>query len=151
MTGICTVVTPKGATAPAANPINLRGIDHVVLRTGQLEIMIAFYRDVLGCRLERGPGELGLAQLRAGSSLIDICTLDGPVGGRLQGEPMAEHANMDHFCLSVTPWDEAAIVDHLARHNVPHDGVAQRYGARGTGPSIYLTDPDGNQVELAGA
>ena len=30
---------------------------------------------------------------------------------------------------------------------VPH---AERYGAEGTGPSIYIHDPDGNEVELKG-
>ncbi|MEM1231000.1 MAG: VOC family protein [Pseudomonadota bacterium] len=131
--------------------MNLRGLDHVVLRTAALPAMLEFYCTVLGASLERGPGELGLAQLRAGHSLIDLVTLDGPIGGRLDGAPMAAHANMDHLCLSVSPWDEAAILAHLERHGVSHDGVAQRYGARGTGPSIYLSDPDGNRVELTGA
>ncbi len=55
-----------------ANPINITHIDHVVIRVNDLESMIAFYQDVLGCKLERGPGEGGLAQLRAGLSLIDL-------------------------------------------------------------------------------
>ena len=55
-----------------ANPINITHIDHLVIRVNDLENMIAFYRDVLGCNLERGPGEAGLAQLRAGHSLIDL-------------------------------------------------------------------------------
>lgn len=54
------------------NPINLRAIDHVVIRVTGLDGMIAFCTEVLGCRLERGPGDLGLAQLRAGASLIDL-------------------------------------------------------------------------------
>ncbi len=48
-----------------ANPINITHIHHVVIRVNDLENMIAFYQDVLGCKLERGPGEAGLAQLRA--------------------------------------------------------------------------------------
>ncbi len=53
------------------HPINIRLIDHVVIRVQNLVRMIDFYCDVLGCRLERGPGKNGLAQLRAGDSLID--------------------------------------------------------------------------------
>ncbi len=60
-----------------ANPINIKRIDHVVIRAKNLENMIAFYQDVLGCRLERGPGESGLAQLRAGESMIDLVDAAG--------------------------------------------------------------------------
>ena len=55
-----------------ANPINITHIDHVVIRVKDLQNMIMFYQNVLGCKLERGPGEGGLAQLRAGHSLIDL-------------------------------------------------------------------------------
>ncbi len=64
------------------NPINIRLIDHVVIRVKNLEQMIDFYSDVLGCRLERGPGEGRLAQLRAGSSLIDLVDATGALGRR---------------------------------------------------------------------
>ncbi len=73
-----------------ANPINVTHIDHVVIRVNDLENMIAFYQDVLGCKLERGPGEAGLAQLRAGQSLIDLVDASGPLGQ--QGGDQPDHA-----------------------------------------------------------
>jgi glyoxylase I family protein len=51
------------------HPINIRLIDHVVVRAENLERMVGFYCEVLGCRIERGPGELGLVQLRAETRL----------------------------------------------------------------------------------
>ena len=133
-----------------ANPINITHIDHVVIRVNDLENMIAFYRDVLGCKLERGPGEGGLAQLRAGHSLIDLVDADGPLGQ--QGGDQPDHAapNMDHICFQVQPWDTDTIKTHLELHGIDAGKVAQRYGAAGMGPSTYLRDPEGNTVELKG-
>ena len=123
-----------------ANPINITHIDHVVLRVDDLQKMIAFYRDVLGCKLERGPGNGGLAQLRAGLSLIDLVVAD------------ADHSapNMDHVCFQIAPWDAEAVQEQLRRHDVSFGEVADRYGASGVGPSIYLNDPEGNTIELKG-
>jgi glyoxylase I family protein len=133
-----------------ANPINIRLIDHVVVRANDIEKMTVFYSEVLGCRLERGPGKIGLVQLRAGRSLIDLVDMNGPLG-RQGGEPPDGRApNMDHVCLQVEPWDADAIVRHLERHGVEFGPVESRYGARGQGPSIYLKDPEGNTVELKG-
>jgi catechol 2,3-dioxygenase-like lactoylglutathione lyase family enzyme len=134
----------------AANPINVTRIDHVVLRVADLEGMIAWYRDVLGCRLERGPDDSGLAQLRAGDSLIDLVDAGselGRAGGRL---PEHGAPNVDHVCLQVLPWDEALIVEHLRRHSVEVGDIASRYGATGRGPSLYIRDPEGNTIELKG-
>ena len=36
------------------------GIDHIVLRTKDLEAMIAFYCDVIGCTVERRQEAIGL-------------------------------------------------------------------------------------------
>jgi catechol-2,3-dioxygenase len=58
---------------------------------------------------------------------------------------------MDHLCLQVHPWNEASIVEHLARHGMEVNEVGIRYGALGMGPSIYLQDPEGNTVELKGS
>ena len=133
-----------------ANPINISGIDHVVIRARDLDKMIGFYADVLGCRLERGPGELGLAQLRAGTSLIDLVDAAGKLGRQAGAPPDHGAPNMDHFCVRVEPWDVDAIRAHLEAHGVAAGEVAERYGADGSGPSIYLEDPEGNTVELKG-
>lgn len=134
-----------------ANPINIQAIDHVVLRVNDLENMLAFYTDVLGCRLERMVDEIRLAQLRAGRSLIDLVDVDGPLGRAGGAAPQPDARNMDHFCVQVLPWDIEAIIAHLRAHGIATGGLEQRYGATGQGPSVYLTDPEGNTVELKGA
>ncbi len=131
--------------------ITIKGLDHVVLRTAHPRRLISFYRDVLGCPVERETEPAtGLVQLRAGNSLIDIVSVDGRlgrVGGRAPGR---EGRNMDHFCVRVADFDEQAIREHLALHNVHAGETQHRYGAEGDGPSIYIEDPDGNVVELKG-
>lgn len=57
--------------------MQIKGIDHVVIRTLDLEAMIDFYGKVLGRPVERRQDEIGLIQLRAGSSLIDLVPVDG--------------------------------------------------------------------------
>jgi catechol 2,3-dioxygenase-like lactoylglutathione lyase family enzyme len=132
------------------NPINIRFIDHVVIRVNDLDSMVHFYRNVLGCRLERGPGDLGLAQLRAGQSLIDLVDAAGPLGQQGGERPDRKAPNMDHVCLYVQPWHVDDIRKHLARHGVDVGEIANRYGADGSGPSFYIEDPEGNTVELKG-
>jgi len=130
--------------------IEIRAIDHVVLRVRDVERALRFYRDVLHCSEERRIEALGLYQLRAGSSLIDLVYVAGPLG-KLGGEPPGEQArNMDHVALQLARFDEAAIRAHLERHGVEVGEVGQRYGAQGMGPSLYIRDPDGNVVELKG-
>ena len=89
-------------------------------------------------------------QLRAGASLIDLVPVESELGRQGGGPPGVEGRNMDHFCLQVEPFDEAAIRKALARGGYPAGPVEARYGARGDGPSIYVTDPEGNTVELKG-
>jgi catechol 2,3-dioxygenase-like lactoylglutathione lyase family enzyme len=130
--------------------IEIRAIDHVVLRVRDLARSLRFYCDVLGCETERRIEALGLTQLRAGASLIDLVEVDSPLG-KMGGPPPGEDArNLDHFALDLAAFDETAIRAHLERSGVAPGDVGQRYGARGTGPSMYIRDPDGNVVELKG-
>lgn len=134
----------------AGNPIPLRDIDHLVLRVVDLDRMLAFYCDALGCTIERRQDDIGLVQLRAGRSLIDLVPLDGKLGREGGSAPDPQRRNLDHFCLRVDPFDEPAIRAYLRAQGVQAGPVEQRYGADGTGPSIYLADPEGNTVELKG-
>lgn len=134
-----------------ANPINITCIDHVVIRANDIDAMIAFYTDVLGCRLERQLTEFGLYQLRAGATLIDLVDVSGPIGQQGGNPPDPNARNMDHFALQVTPWDAGVIEAHLKSHGTQIGEQGTRYGALGPGPSIYIQDPEGNTVELKGA
>ncbi|MBT2746920.1 MULTISPECIES: VOC family protein [unclassified Lysobacter] len=134
----------------SARPFQLLQLDHVVLRVRDTAAMVAFYCDVLGCSVERRQDAIGLVQLRAGSSLIDLVDVEGKIG-RMGGAAPGEQArNMDHLCLRAEPFDRDAIVEHLQAHGVRIGEFGSRYGAEGEGPSQYLFDPEGNLVELKG-
>jgi len=130
-----------------ATPIAIREIDHLVLRTRNLQRLLGFYCEVLGCTLERSQADIGLVQLRAGRSMIDLFDLNVP---RNQGMRLDEGRNMDHFCLRVEPFDAESILGFLRKRGCSPGLVESRYGAEGQGPSIYVDDPDGNTVELKG-
>jgi len=113
------------------------GLDHVVLRVSDQEGSKRFYTDVLGCRVDHFNERISLLQLRFGEQMIDL----------LPGKPSTE--GMDHFCLSIRCADLEALRAALAQRGVRIEGeVVQRRGAYGTGPSLYIRDPDGYLIEL---
>ena len=129
--------------------IHVRMIDHIVLRTDRVEIMVRFYSKVLGCKIERTlPPETGLTQLRAGKSLIDIVAVDSQLGRAGGGPPIAKDNNLDHFCLQIESINENVLRDWLKSQGIDSGEFEIRYGAEGFGPSVYINDPDGNIIEL---
>jgi catechol 2,3-dioxygenase-like lactoylglutathione lyase family enzyme len=132
-------------------PFQPTGIDHVVLRVADVPRALAFYEQVLGCRLEREQEDIGLWQLRAGSALIDLVNVDGVVGRRGGAAPATEGRNVDHVAIAIRPFQRAAVAAHLASHGVAIEGGAEdNYGATGDSPALYVRDPDGNMIELMG-
>jgi catechol 2,3-dioxygenase-like lactoylglutathione lyase family enzyme len=130
--------------------LRIREIDHLVLRVTDLDAMLRFYRDALGCKIERRQDTIGLVQLRAGRSMLDLVPVEGKLGRMGGAAPGREGRNLDHLCFRVDPFDADAIRAHLQAHGAEPGPVEQRYGAEGEGPSIYVTDPEGNVVELKG-
>ncbi len=130
--------------------LKIKQIDHLVLVALDVEAMMAFYVDVIGCSVEKTQKEAGLYQLRAGSSLIDLIVVDERPG-KIDGvTPGKEGRNLDHFCLSIDPFDTDQVIRYLKSKGIDPGKVESRYGAEGDGPSIYVTDPEGNVVELKG-
>lgn len=129
-------------------PFQITGLDHLVLRVRDRERMVAFYCGVLGCSLEREQAAIGLTQIRAGRSLIDLVTVDGKLGRMGGAAPGMEGRNLDHFCLTIDGYDEAVLRAYLSVHGVEAGESGRRYGAEGEGPSLYLRDPEGNAIEL---
>jgi glyoxylase I family protein len=129
--------------------IRVRLIDHIVLRTQNLENMVHFYSKVLGCKVERSlPPETGLTQLRAGLSLIDIVAVDSELGRNGGDAPARSGNNLDHFCLQIEYINEDELRSWLDAQGFGDADLQTRYGAEGFGPSVYICDPDGNTVEL---
>ena len=129
--------------------ISILGIDHLVIRAKNAAVMISFYTDILGCTVERDMStEFGLTQLRAGRSLIDIVSVDSVLGRKGGPAPKSMGNNLDHFCLQIEKIDETVLTEFLVAQNVTVSDFERRYGAAGFGRSVYITDPEGNIVEL---
>lgn len=130
--------------------IVIREIDHLVLRVVDLDNMIRFYTEALGCTVARRRPDLGLVHLKAGRSMIDLVPVDGPLGKAGGAAPGKEGRNLDHLCLRLESFDLEAIREHLAPFGVEVGEARKRFGADGEGPSVYIQDPEGNSVELKG-
>jgi glyoxylase I family protein len=126
-------------------------IDHVVLRVTDLQRSVEFYNRILGCIVIKENPDRGLVHRKAGASVIDLVSIDGPIGRQGGCAPRNEGRNMDHLCLRIEPFVEHEVLEHLERHAVPRSSVAKiQFGAEGDGPAVYFKDPDGNIIELKG-
>jgi glyoxylase I family protein len=118
------------------------GLDHVVLRVKDQEASTRFYVDVLGCTVDHVNERISLVHLRFGEHYLDLlpATAEAPAAGP---------GGVDHVCLSIRCDDLAKAAEALRGRGVRLEGeVVQRRGAYGTGPSVYLRDPDGYLIEL---
>ena len=118
------------------------GLDHVVFRVKDQAASQRFYVDVLGCTVDHVNERISLVHLRFGEHYIDLLPATPEAPATVAG-------GVDHVCLSIRCDDLAKAADELRRRGVAIEGdVVQRRGAYGTGPSLYVRDPDGHIVEL---
>jgi catechol 2,3-dioxygenase-like lactoylglutathione lyase family enzyme len=119
--------------------MRVTGLDHLVLNVDDAERALAFYSGVLGLRPERVEewrhGDVPFPSLRVDATTI-IDLFEAPHEGE----------NLDHFCLVLpeADWEEARRHPQVTVTR----GPVEVFGARGTGTSVYTSDPDGNTVEL---
>jgi catechol 2,3-dioxygenase-like lactoylglutathione lyase family enzyme len=129
----------------------ITAIDHVVLRCGDVQAMIDFYRDTLGFTIAKHNEKLGLIHLRGGTAMVDLVSVSGELG-RAGGAPAGhEGRNMDHLCLRIEPFDLPRLTEYFATKGITLQDPRPRFGAEGDGLSFYIADPEGNRVELKGA
>ena len=118
------------------------GLDHVVFRVRDQQASRRFFEDVLGCRLEHFNERISLMHLRFGDCMIDLLPATPDAPATVAG-------GVDHVCLSIRCDDLGVVAEHLRGRGVSLDGgVAERRGAFGRGPSLYIRDPDGYRIEL---
>ena len=125
-------------------------MDHIVLNMEDDESMIAFYTSVLQLAPERlqeyRDGTVPFTSVRLNpDTIIDLFPKrmwqkNSPEGsGR-------EHLN--HFCMAMDKKSWDGLLERLNANAVAiEDGPVPRWGAHGTGTSIYFRDPEGNLIE----
>lgn len=119
--------------------ITVEGLDHIVLITPDVERSLGWYTTSLGLAAER------VDEWRAGSVPFPSVRLDEHTIIDLFAGERGEQ-NLDHLCLVIRPTDLQALAAS-GRFDVV-SGPGTRWGARGDGQSLYVSDPDGNVVEL---
>ena len=128
----------------------LEAIDHVVLVVRDLERSLAFYRDVLGCRVLREAewrrGEARFPSVAIGpDQMLNLHQAGSPV----TPEAVNPQVGSEDLCF-VAAVPIAAVQARLAAHGVPVEiGPVPRMGGRGMlRTSVYFRDPDGNLLEI---
>jgi catechol 2,3-dioxygenase len=126
------------AQASAASlPATLR-LGPVHITVSDLERSLAFYEPALGLRVLRR--EDGTAAL--GAEEDDVVVLHERPGAQRAGR----HAGLYHYALLYPSHEELArAAMRLIATQTPVDGASDH----GTHEAIYLSDPDGNGIELA--
>jgi catechol 2,3-dioxygenase-like lactoylglutathione lyase family enzyme len=124
------------------NSLRITDFDHLVLRCADVDTTLDWYVSTLGLAPVRvdewRAGTVPFPSVRVSSdTIIDLVPATGVVTER----------NVDHICLVA----DRATVDAIAGDSETFqviDGPVVRFGARGDGWSVYVTDPEGNVVEI---
>jgi len=125
-------------------------MDHIVLNVEDDERMIAFYSKVLMFEPER------LEEYRAGDVPFPSVRLNPDTIIDLFPKKMSEKTaragggreNLNHFCIALSKGTWEKLLKRLQANNVEiEEGPVPRWGAHGTGTSIYFRDPEGNLIE----
>ncbi|MEQ8307304.1 MAG: VOC family protein [Hoeflea sp.] len=129
---------------------SVSGLGEIAVRCGNFEAMVRFYRDVIGLEVlaERGTG---LVFFRLGNGVEGhtavLALFAADRNPDLDG-PRVESSTLHHFALSLSQADQAAACRFFDTQRIPYRIEEFAWiGWRG----VFLSDPDGNTVELVSA
>lgn len=126
----------------------MTAMDHIVLNVRDMDRVLAFYQHVLGLPAERlaefRRGEVPFPSVRiSADTVIDLF----PVAEN--DDPTPARSDLNHFCLVLSEDDMPRLMAHLAARGVAiEEGPVTRWGARGSGTSIYFSDPEARRIEV---
>jgi len=141
------MTTPTAPAETEAGPaVRVKELGHIVLYVRSLDRAIAFYRDVLGWPMVMSPSGFPAAGFRAGDTHHDLLLIE--VGADAAPIPSGRRVGMYHFGVKVGDSDDElrAVLAELERH--PDLVTVAGAGDHGYTHSLYVIDPDGNEVEL---
>jgi catechol 2,3-dioxygenase-like lactoylglutathione lyase family enzyme len=130
--------------------LRIAHMDHIVLNVSNIDRSLEFYGQILGLPVERveeyRAGTIGFPSVRINEhTIIDLFPPERQT--HVMREGFAE--NLNHLCLAIENEDMQEVVAYLTGHKVEiEQGPLPRWGARGTGTSVYFRDPDHNLVEV---
>ena len=128
--------------------VKITEMDHIVLRTRDVEESLRFYTEVLGLQPERveqwRAGEIRFPSARLNAdTIIDFFASDN-IPTDKDGPK-----NQDHFCMVIDYTDMEKLKERFEDLGVEiQAGPGKRWGSHGDGISLYIYDPDDNVVEL---
>ncbi len=128
--------------------VKITEMDHIVLRSRDVEESLRFYTEVLGLQAER------VEQWRAGevrfpSARLNADTIIDFFASENMPEDKDGPRNQDHYCMVIDQMDMDELKAHMEAIGVEiQTGPGKRWGSHGDGISLYIYDPDDNVVEL---
>jgi catechol 2,3-dioxygenase-like lactoylglutathione lyase family enzyme len=126
--------------------VRVQGLDHIVLRSPDVERSIQFYSGVLGMAAVRADewreGKVRFPSVRLNEgTIIDLFPME-------PGKTFSETQQLAHFCIVLEPGQLAVAREAIKSAGIEIEIEATRWGARGNAESFYFQGPEGVQIEL---
>ena len=126
-------------------------LDHIVINSVDINLSLHFYTEILELHGERIE-EFKHNQVPFPSVRITKDTIIDLFPKKLWEKTNPENVcrpNLNHFCFSTSKKNWESLQERLNENGIAiEDGPAKRWGAHGSGVSIYFRDPDENVIEV---